>query len=464
MTKIPPYFSGFNIKEILTDHPIDKDFEDKFIMMSKDELRSIQEKKFLKCVNRAWDIPFYEKHWKSSGLIPEDIKKLDDIEKIPTFDKKNLMESIGKNPPFGDFAGTNMNEDNHNHTVMHTTSGTTGVPQVILFSPKTREIQNLLVARAYLWQGLKGSDVVHSVYGHGMVNAGHYMREAIIHFTNAILCSAGTGLETRSTQQIGIMQRFKTTFLIGFVDYIKRLAQVANEMGVEPGKDIPIRIISGHFGLEDRNEISNLWGGAECFDWYGVGDTGIISSEGPDHEGMYIWEDAHYVELLDIDTNKSVDEGKQGNVVNTVLFKDDLYPMIRFNTHDISAFCDGTNSIKLPFRKLKKIFGRSDNMIKLKGINIFPNGIGKIISEREETNGEFFCKAIRDSSGRDQLIVMIEINSTKSDNLEETLKSLIKSKIGIEVIVELYKPGELSELTEVEKRQKPIRLKDTRFD
>ena len=242
------------------------------------------------------------------------------------------------------------------------------------------------------------------------------------------------------------------------------MEQVANEMGVEPGKDIPIRIISGHFGLEDRNEISNLWGGAECFDWYGVGDTGIICSEGPDHEGMYIWEDAHYVELLDIDTNKSVDEGKQGNVVNTVLFKDDLYPMIRFNTHDISAFCDGTNSIKLPFRKLKKIFGRSDNMIKLKGINIFPNGIGKVISEREETNGEFFCKAIRDYSGRDQLIVMIEINSTKSDNLEETLKSLIKSKIGIEVIVELYKPGELSELTEVEKRQKPIRLKDTRFD
>ena len=179
---------------------------------------------------------------------------------------------------------------------------------------------------------------------------------------------------------------------------------------------------------------------------------------------MYIWEDAHYLELLDIESNKPVNKGEQGNVVNTVLFKDDLYPMIRFNTHDISAFCEEQNNIKLPFRRLKKIFGRSDNMIKLKGINIFPNGIGKVISERDETNGEFFCKAIRDSSGRDQLIVMIEVNSPKSNNIEESLKSLIKSKIGIEVIVELYKPGQLSDLTEVEKRQKPIRLKDTRYE
>ena len=99
MTKIPPYFSGFDVKEILTDHPIDKEFTDKFIAMSKDELRSIQEKKFLKCVNRAWNIPFYEKHWKRDGLVPGDINKLEDIVKIPTFEKKDLMNSIANNPP-----------------------------------------------------------------------------------------------------------------------------------------------------------------------------------------------------------------------------------------------------------------------------------------------------------------------------------------------------------------------------
>ena len=464
MTNIPPYFAGFNVSKILEDQPINSDFLNKFIKMSKEELRSIQEKHFQKCIKRAWKIQFYKDHWGKVGLELGDINSLDDINKIPTFDKKDLMKSIANHPPFGDFSGTQMDLDSHDPAVMHTTSGTTGTPQVLLFSPKTREIQNLLVARAYLWQGLKGNDIVHSVYGHGMVNAGHYMREAVIHFTNAIFCSAGTGVETRSTQQIEIMKRFKTTFLIGFVDYIKRLAIIAKEMNIEPGKDIPIKIISGHFGLEDRNEISRLWGGAECFDWYGVGDTGIICSEGPDHDGMYIWEDAHFVEILNIDDNQPIQHGAQGNVVNTVLFKDDLYPMIRFNTHDISAFCNGNNNIDLPFQRMQKIFGRSDNMIKLKGINIFPNGIGQIITEIKETNGEFFCKAIREPDGRDNLIVMIEVTSQQSNSLKSSLQSLIKSKVGIEVIIELFQPGELSNLTEVEKRQKPLRLKDTRFN
>jgi len=463
MTKIPPYFSGFDINKILNDHPISEEFINTFSSISRDELRSLQEERFLKCVSRAWEIPFYTQHWGKVGLEPADIKSLDDIEKIPPFSKSDLMASIALNPPFGDFAGTDFSDPRHEHVVMHTTSGTTGTPQVLLFSPKTREIQNLLVARAYLWQGMKGSDVVHSVYGHGMVNAGHYMREAVLHFTNAIFCSAGTGVETRSVQQLHIMKRFGATIIIGFVDYIKYLAQVAKEEGLRPGYDIPIRMISGHFGQEDRNEISNLWGGAECFDWYGVGDTGIICSEGPDHNGMHIWEDAHYVEILDIDNNTTLKSGEKGNIVNTVLFKDDIYPMIRFNTHDVSAFCVGDNLSGLNLKRLEGIYGRSDNMIKLRGINVFPHGIGGIISERPECNGEFFCRAIRDKKGRDEMIVMIEISADPTKDLEKTYKALLKSRIGVEMQIEFYKKGELSPFTEVEIRQKPKRLKDERF-
>ena len=463
MVTRPPYFAGFDIDQMLTDHPIGDDFLPTFTKMSRDELHALQQQRFLKCVTRAWEIPFYQRHWGKSGLEPGDIISLDDIKKIPAFGKADMMDSIALNPPFGDFAGTDFTVDDHLPAVMHTTSGTTGTPQVLLFSPKTREMQNLLVARAYLFQGMKGSDVVHSVYGHGMVNAGHYMREAILHFTNAMFCSAGTGVETRSVQQVHIMNRFKTTVIVGFVDYVKRLAYVAREEGLEPGKDIPIRMISGHFGREDRDEISRLWGGAECFDWYGVGDTGIICGEGPDHTGMHVWEDAHYVEIVDVDTGLPVEDGEQGDVIDTVLFKDDLYPMIRFNTHDVSAFHTGANDTGLVFKRMQGIFGRSDNMIKLRGINVFPHGIGGVLLERPEFDGEFFCRAVRDKQGRDDMIVMVEINADPSPELEKAYKALIKSRIGVDMPVEFHKPGSLADLTEVDKRQKPKRISDERF-
>ena len=462
MNQRPPYYSNFNIDEIIEAHPIGEHFLPTFSKMSRDELYNIQEQRFLKCIKRAWQIPFYQRHWHNVGLEEPDILKLSDISKIPTFDKSDLMQSIENNPPFGDFSGTNLAQKNHIPVIMHTTSGTTGTPQVLLFSPKTREIQNLLVARAYLFQGMTETDVVHSIYGHGMVNAGHYMREAVTHYTNAIFCSAGTGVETRSVQQIHIMKRFGATIIVGFVDYLKRLAQVAKTEGIEIGKDIPIRMISGHFGREDRAEISRLWGGAECFDWYGVGDTGIICAEGPDHSGMHIWEDAHYVEVTDVDSGKNLNDGEQGDVIDTVLFKDDLYPMIRFNTHDVSAFCKDKNKAGLVFKRLKGIFGRSDNMIKLRGINVFPHGLGGVLLERPEFQGEFFCRVVRDQNGRDDMIVMAEVTADISDSLKDSFRKILKSRIGVDMSVELYEPGKLSHLTEVDIRQKPKRMVDER--
>ena len=134
--------------------------------------------------------------------------------------------------------------------MLHTTSGTTGSPQVLLFGPKSREVQNLLLARNYQFQGLRPDDVVHSVYGHGMINGGHYVREAVTRWTSAVFLSAGTGVETRSAQQVEVMKRFGATVLVGFGDYLKKLADTAVEMGIEPGRDIPVRLISAHLGRE----------------------------------------------------------------------------------------------------------------------------------------------------------------------------------------------------------------------
>ena len=197
-------------------------------------------------VRRAWDVPFYRRRWSAQGIEPGDVRSLDDIGKLPPFSKTDLMRSVTEHPPFGDYHGVDLTAGERSSVVLHTTSGTTGTPQPVFFGAWDREVQNLLLARAYLLQGLRPDDVVHSVYGFGMVNGGHYVREALVHFTKSIVLPAGTGIETRSEQQVELMRTFGATVIVGFVDYVKRLALVAREKGIVPGRDIKIRMISGH--------------------------------------------------------------------------------------------------------------------------------------------------------------------------------------------------------------------------
>jgi phenylacetate-CoA ligase len=332
----------------------------------------------------------------------------------------------------------------------------------VFFGAWDREVQNLLLARAYLFQGLRADDVVHSVYGFGMVNGGHYIREALVHFTRCVVLPAGTGLETRSEQQVELMRAFGATVIVGFVDYVKRLADVARGKGIEPGRDVKIRMISGHVGQEDRHAISRAWGGAAVYDWYGVADTGIIAAEGPDHDGLYVWEDAHYLEIVDADTHAPRPDGELGNMCVTVLFKDGVYPIIRFDTSDVSSFLPRAAGDRLAFRRISGFLGRSDQMIKLRGINVYPTAIGAHLNGHPALTGEFVCRVER-RDGRDELTVVVEARPD-SDRLDlgPALKRLLRQKLGVEVGVELVEPGATASLTEIDARQKPIRLIDHR--
>jgi phenylacetate-CoA ligase len=298
-----------------------------------------------------------------------------------------------------------------------------------------------------------------------MINGGHYVREAVLHWTSAVFLSAGTGIETRSVQQVELMRNFGATVIVGFADYIKKLAETARELGLEPGRDIPVRMISGHMGREDQAGISAVWGGAATYDWYGVGDTGCIAGEGPDKAGMYVMEDAQFLEICDIDTHKPVADGMAGDMVTTCLYKDDIYPIIRFNTHDVSAFRTDDSPLGLNFRRIEGFLGRSDNMVKLRGINIFPTGIGAMLDEIDAFAGEFICRAVRDGSGRDTFIVIAETTAPHGarDGLLPAFRETLKRKIGIEVEVELVGKGETAPMTQIDVRQKPIRLIDERF-
>lgn len=430
--------------------------------MSRDELRSIQDERFRNVVRRAWQVGFYRRHWRAAGIEEGDIRSLEDLERLPPYSKTHLMESLRTHPPFGDYHGleTWKPDATRPPLVFQTTSGTTGTPQPLFYGPVSRELQNLMLARAYLLHGVGPDDVVHSCYGFGAVNAGHYTREAINHFVGATLVSAGTGAETRSTMQVRLMAQFRATVLVGFADYLRKLAGIAREEGLVPGKDIPLRLISAPLGGESRQTLSDVWGGAEALDLYGVGDTGIIAAEGPEKQGLHIWEDAHVVEIIDSDTGAPLPDGTVGNICATVLFKDDLFPVIRFNTNDLSAVETASSPVGWPLRRLRGVLGRSDSMVKLRGTNVYPTAIGEILKRDAGITGEFLCQVDR-VDGRDQMTVFIE-SAESSPALAERFGRQLREQIGVELSVRLVATGELSARTEIESRQKPIRLIDNR--
>ena len=457
MTEFAHYHHAANADRLVADHPVGDAFETFARKISRDELFARQDRLLRRCLTRAWATGFYRRLWGEAGIEPGDIRGIEDLPGLPVFDKSDLMRSIEAYPPFGDFGGFDREDPGRPPVVFHTTTGTTGRPQTLLFGPRSREVQSLLLARAYRWQGLRAGDVVHSCYGHGTVNGGHYVREAVLHWTNAMFVSAGTGLETPSVRQVGLMRDFGATVLVGFADYLKRLAEVAGTEGLVMGKDIRIRMISGHMGPEDRTALQRMWGGAACYDWYGVGDTGIVAAEGPDRDGLYVMEDAHYLELLDVDTGRTVDTGQAGDMVCTCLFKDDIYPILRFNTHDVSRERTGTSRAGYRLRRIEGFLGRSDNMVKIKGINVFPHAIGPLLADVPEFLGEFVCRVTPDGA----MTVVAEAGSGAA-GLVGRMQAMLKSALGIEVRIELVSAGATAALTQVERRQKPIRLIDER--
>lgn len=443
----PTYFEAFDAKAMLADYPLD--LVGAYGKMSADELRTLQETRFAKLMQRGWEIPFYQKLWRAKGIEPGDIRGLSDITKLPVYDKTDLMASVNAHPPYGDFDGRSTDP-----VVFHTTSGTTGRPQPLMFGPKGREITNLLVGRMYRWMGLQPEDVVQSVYGHGMINGGHYIREAVTHFTNSLFLSAGTGIETRSAAQVNLMADFGVTVMVGFVDYVRKLADVAEAEKLFDR--INLRMIIGHLGTEDRAATEAAWHGAKAYDWYGVGDTGSIAGEGPERDGLYVWEDAHYLELLDVDTQAPIAQGETGDMVVTCLFKDDIAPCIRFNTHDITHELGGRG--ELAFKRIAGFKGRSDNMVKLRGINLFPHAIASLIENCANLTGEYICH-LRRTDGRDDMIVTIE---SRGGTDQTALAAILRRGLGVDVGVTLCDPGGTAAATQIDSRQKPIRLVDER--
>ena len=347
---------------------------------------------------------------------------------------------------------------------MHTTSGTTGAPQPVLFGAWDREVQNCLLARAYLLQGLRADDIVHSVYGFGMINGGHYIREALIHFTECLVLPAGTGLETRSEQQVELMRTFGATVLVGFVDYIRHLAQVARDQGIEPGRDVRIRMISGHVGPGGPRRALRRVGRRRRLR--------LVRRRRHRHHRRRGTRSRRPLRLggRTLTSRSSTPtpapprpDGESGNLCVTVLFKDGVAPIVRFDTQDVSAFVTTPPASDIAFRRIRGFQGRSDQMVKLRGINVYPTAIGAHLGAHPAATGEYVCRVARHGH-RDEMTVVVEVRPGAADAgaLRRQLEALLHGRLGVEVAVELVGPGETAALTQIQARQKPIRLVDGR--
>ncbi|MEN2985233.1 MAG: phenylacetate--CoA ligase [Thermodesulfovibrionaceae bacterium] len=410
-----------------------------FECMSEEKLRELQLQRLKSVVNLAYEkVSFYRKKFDEIGLKPEDIKTLDDIKIIPFTSKADLREVY----PFGMFA-TPLEDI----VEIHMSSGTTGKPIVAGYTRQDIEVWAEVMARSLTMAGATRGDIVQNAYGYGLFTGGfgvHYGAQKI----GAMVVPASAG---NTRRQIEIMRDFGTTIITCTPSYALYMAEVAQEMGIEPRT---LKLKAGCFGAEMwteemRDEIERRFG-LQAYNIYGL--TEIIGP-GVAHEcfekrGLHVFEDHFYVEIIDPDTGDPLPEGKRGELVLTTLTRQGM-PMLRFRTRDITSIIKDRCSCGRTFIRIDRIRGRTDDMIKVKGVMVFPYQIEKAILEVQGVEPHYQIIITRPQY-MDEVEVMVEMSKEVfSDEvkhieaLRAKLERRIEETIGVKVKVTLVEPKSL---------------------
>lgn len=459
--KIPIYARALDFEALLREYPPAPDFLDVASSISRDELRAQQDRRFLKQMERGWQVPFYKRHWSAAGLEPGDIRSLDDVEKVPPYTVSDLKDSLDS-APWADYIGIDPQRDEPMPLLLHTSGGTTGLPRPMIYSPIDREVMNIMSGRRAYMHGVRPFDLVQITAALGLPNGGYSLREGLWKYSGAVPVMAGSGLLTPTRRQIEIIQSWKVNFLAGFPPFLRHIGLVArDEKKIDP-RDLKLKGLLTHLGTESRSSLEELWG-APAYDAYATNECGGIAVECMYQSGLHIFEDAFFVEVNNATTNKPVAEGERGTLFVTALFKH-AAPVIRYNVNDVSAFCSGVCKCGNRHRRLEKIYGRSDNMIKLRGINVFPEAIGALVSENKSCNGEYICVIERGGeANRDDMTVMVELNpAALGEAAQQELALRFKEALGVKIFVKAVGSGELAPLTGVAEKTKTRRVLDKR--
>jgi phenylacetate-CoA ligase len=466
---IPYYCKSLDWDALIRDYPPPPIYARTTGVLSADALRALQDKRFQARMAEAWHVPFYRDRWSAAGLTPGDIRGLDDIEKIPTFNSDDLKEAIAAAPPFGNhhpfgperFAGTPIR--------IQTSGGSTGLPRVTLFDPMSVEVQGIQTARALYAQGARPGEVIQITYTIALPNAGWCAHDGIHKWLGATPLATGSGAVTSSERQLEYAKAWGTAGWFTRGEYLARLVEVARQTNFDL-RSLKTRHIHSFLGTdvdgELRGQLEEAWG-APVYDNYGSHETGLLSFECEAKDRKHVNEDTVYVEFADVDTGDPLPWGRRGNVVATSLYRG-VPPIIRYNMRDCLIGSEREAcACGLHTRKLSMFLGRSDEMVKLRGTNVYPLACQSAVVADRRTTGEFLCVARNVGEGlmrREEMTVRVERRSIDIDagRLAEDLRNALHKDLGVRVDVEIVEADTLVEFTGIGRRNKVKRLLDLR--
>ncbi len=424
--------------------------------MPRAELEALQLERLQETVRRVWEkVPPYRKKMEEAGVCPEDIKCLADLARLPFVTKQDMRD----NYPFGLFA---VPKDEL--VRIHASSGTTGKPTVVGYTENDLKIWTECVSRIACMGGASSHDTAQICFGYGMFTGAlglHYGLENI----GAAIVPSSTG---NSEKQIMYMQDFETSLLVATPSYALRLAEVAREMGLDPRRDLKVKIaLVGSELLTDamREEMHKYWGEDLLITSnYGMSELmgPGVSGECEELCGMHIMEDFFIPEIINPETGEVLPAGEQGELVITCIKKEGL-PLIRYRTKDITRLFYETCKCGRTFCRMENLSGRSDDMLKIRGVNVFPSQIEEVILSVEEL-GPHYEIVLEREGYLDKMTVRVELaHSTDSfavlEKITATVRNKLKVILGLDARVQLESPNTLQRFEGKAKRVKDLRSK-----
>lgn len=422
-----------------------------FETLTRSELEVLQTERLRATIKQCMNSPFYRKRFEESHIRPEEIKNLDDLRKIPFTTKQDLRD----NYPFG-LAAVPMEEV----VRLHSSSGTTGTPTVILHTQRDLDEWANAVARCLYMVGLRPGDIFQNSSGYGMFTGGlgfQYGAERLGMLT--VPAAAGN-----TKRQIKFITDFGTTALHAIPSYAGRLYEVMVEMGIDPRRDTNLHTLiigAEPHSEEQRKRIENMLG-VKAYNSFGMSEMcgPGVAFECKEQNGLHIWEDYYIVEIVDPDTLEPVPEGEVGELVLTTINREAM-PLLRYRTRDLTRILPGECPCGRHHIRLDRMKGRSDDMMILKGVNIFPIQIETILMQFAELGNNYLI-TLTNEEANDLMTVEVELKDFSDDypHLQALTKEIVrqlKDEILITPIVRLVPKGTLPQ-----QEGKAVRVKDLR--
>ena len=422
--------------------------------LSRAEMEALQLERLQETVKRVYEkVPPYRAKMDAIGLKPEDIKSLKDLSRLPFVTKQDLRD----NYPFGLFA-----VPKEELLRIHASSGTTGKPTVVGYTKGDMETWTECVSRIACAGGASASDVAQICFGYGMFTGAlglHYGLENI----GATIVPSSTG---NSEKQLMYMKDFGTTLLVATPSYALRLAEVARELGIDPQRDLKVKIgLVGSELLTDamREEMYKYWGSdMKVTSNYGMSELmgPGVSGECEHLCGMHINEDFFIPEIINPETGEVLPEGEWGELVITCIKKEAL-PLIRYRTKDITRLIYEPCKCGRTTCRMENLSGRSDDMLKIRGVNVFPSQIEEVVLSVEGLGPHYEIIVERDGYS-DKLTVRVELavatDSFKElERIEKTVRNKLKIMLGLDAKVQLESPNTLARFEGKAKRVRDLR-------